>query len=222
MTEPAGPHDADASADADTNANAQAPARRARGKDARLSTPVVLAASSAMLAVGIVAWLGVSMSGSGGDVDPDMEDPEGEYVALSIDDRTPHRVAESYLDAWRRRAWDSAASISVGEAHERALAKRLLDAEIDPVDRVMAREVWERLAGAPLTVEFTDSERTGEHGVATDIVLEGVASYDFMSEPYRREVRWVVRPEGELWRVVSMENGRVLTEIPDLLRGSEL
>lgn len=206
----------------ETEAEGEAPEPRTRKKDARLSTPVVLAASSAMLAIGIVAWLGVSMSGSGDDVDPDMEDPEGEYVALSIDDRTPHRVAESYLDAWRRRAWTEAASISVGDAHERALEKRVLDAEIDPVDRVMAREVWERLAGAPLTVEFNDSSRTAEHGVATDIVLEGVASYDFMNEPYRREVRWVVRPEGELWRVVSMENGRVLTEIPDLLRGSEL
>ena len=195
--------------------------KNARPLDKRISTPVVLAVSSGMVAVGLVAWFGVASMNTS-DVDDDMEDPEREYIALSIDDRTPHRVAESYLDAWRRRAWTEAASISVGAAHTRALEKRVLDADIDPVDRVMAREVWERLAGAPLTVEFTDSSRTPEHGDPSDIVLEGVASYAFMNEPYRREVRWVVRPEGELWRVVSMENGRVLTELPDILRGSDL
>lgn len=185
------------------------------GKDTRVSTPLVLAASSAMVAVGLVAWW--SMSGGSGTPSTSGEDPSDEYVALTIDDRTPRRVAESYLDAWRRRAWDQAASVAVGEAHDRALEKRTRDAEIDPVDRVMAREVWERLAGAPLSIEWGDSSREGE-----DFVLEGIASYDFMNEPYRRRMRWVVRPEGELFRVVSMEHGEVLTEIPDVLRGTEL
>jgi hypothetical protein len=178
----------------------------------RVSTPVVLAASSAMLAVGLIGFF------YAGAIDVPRA-PEGDlpdnYVALSIDDRTPERVAESFLDAWRRRAWDQAASIAVGEARESVLTKQAEDAEVDPVDRVMARDVWERLAGAPLEVEFSRSDVVEGGGLQ----LHGVASYDFMNEPYRREMTWVVRPEGDLWRVEHMEAGDVLTEIPELLRG---
>lgn len=179
----------------------------------KLSTPVVLAAASSMLALGMIGFFYASEP-------PETDEPDlpDNYVALSIDDRTPERVAESFLDAWRRRAWDQAEEISVGEAHEAVLTKRVNDAEIDPVDRVMARDVWERLAGAPLEVEFVRSERVDGGG----LYLHGIASYDFMNEPYRREMSWVVRPEGELWRVERMEAGEVLTEIPDLLEGAEL
>lgn len=183
-------------------------------KAKRVSTPVVLTAASSMLAIGVIGFY-YAGEGPAGEAEPDLPD---NYVALSIDDRTPERVASSFLDAWRRRAWDQAEQISIGEAHEEVLNKRIADAEIDPVDRVMARDVWERLAGAPLEVEFVRSDRVDGGG----LYLHGVAAYDFMNQPYRREMSWVVRPEGELWRVERMELGEVLTEIPDLLEGSEL
>ncbi len=183
-------------------------------KSSRISTPVVLTAASTMLVVG---GIGFFFSGEGGPSRDDESLPNN-YVALSIDDRTPERVAESFLDAWRRRAWDQAAAISVGEAHEAVLTKQAADEDVATADRVMAREVWDRLAGAPLEVEFVRSDRTEAGGLE----LHGIASYDFMNAPYRREMSWVVRPEGELWRVEVMETGEVLTEIPDLLRGTEL
>lgn len=179
----------------------------------RLSTPVVLAASSSMLAVGLIGFYYASAT-DGAARRPEADLPDN-YVALSIDDTTPERVASSFLDAWRRRAWDQAASIAIGEARETVLTKQAEDAEVDPVDRVMARDVWERLAGAPLEVEFSRSDVVAGGGLQ----LHGVASYDFMNEPYRREMIWVVRPEGDLWRVEHMEAGDVLTEIPELLRG---
>lgn len=183
---------------------------------ARVSTPVVLATASTMLAIGLIAM--VSMSGRSGAGGAIHADAGPDFVALVIDDRTPERAAESYLDAWRRRAWDQAELVAIGEARARAAEKRAADAEIDPVDRAMARDVWARLAGAPLEVQFTQSDVLEGGG----LLLHGIASYEFMNEPYRREMSWVVRPEGELWRVESMEAGDVLTEIPEILRGTEL
>jgi hypothetical protein len=184
-------------------------------KGPKLSTPMVLAASSAMITVGIIAMYAI-------DVPAELAEDEAqrqEYAALVIDDRTPERVAQSYLDAWRRRAWDQAASISIGEAHERALTKQLADEGVEHQDRVMAREVWERLSSAPMDVDFQGAEMLDDRG---GLFLHAIASYDFMNHPYRREVSWVVRPEGSLFRVERMENGRVLTAIPDILEGTDL
>lgn len=180
-----------------------------------LPAPLVLAASSGMIAIGIAAFWAIDTPA---EVALD-EQAEHEYAALTIDDRTPERVAQSYLDAWRRRAWDQAASISIGHAHDTAVEKQAMDMDVQHADRVMAREVWERLASAPLEVEFTGSERLDDVG---GLYLHGIASYEFMGSPYRREVGWVVRPEGTLFRVERMETGTVLTEIPQLLEGSEL
>jgi hypothetical protein len=179
----------------------------------RISTPLVLAASSGMIAIGLAAFFGVQTA----TVVEEEDAARAALAALVLDDRTPEAVAESYLDAWRRRAWDDAARVSVGEARESALHKKQLDQEMDPTDRAMAREVWERLAGAPMEVELTGSENL-EGGA---LALDGIAAYQFMGAPYRRQVRWEVVPEGELWRVRSMVNGEVLTATPPLLRGAE-
>ena len=187
-------------------------------REKRISTPLVLAASSGMIAIGLVAFMGVQTVQR-------VEDEQAQRVqlaALVLDDRTPEAVAESYLDAWRRRAWDDAARVSVGDANAAALQKKQLDLEMDPTDRAMAREVWERLAGAPLEVEFAGSENL-EGGA---IAISGIASYQFMGSPYRREVRWEIVPhddatETTLYRVRRMENGEVLTDVPALLRGAE-
>jgi hypothetical protein len=181
----------------------------------RVSAPLVLAASSGMIAIGVAAFWAIDTP-----AEVPLEDrAQQEYAALTIDDRTPERVATSYLDAWRRRQWDQAASISIGAAHEAALEKQAMDLDVEHEDRVMAREVWERLSSAPLQVDFTGHERLDDIG---GLYLHGVAAYEFMGTPYRREIGWVVRPEGDLFRVERMENGTVLTAIPHLLEGSEL
>ncbi len=180
-----------------------------------MPAPLVLAASSGMVAIGLAAFWAIDTP-----AEVALEErAQQEYAALTIDDRTPERVATSYLDAWRRRSWDQAASISIGDAHSAALQKQAMDLEVEHEDRVMAREVWERLSSAPLEVDFTGSERLDDIG---GLYLHGVASYQFMGAPYRREVGWVVRPEGTLFRVERMENGRVLTAVPRMLEGSEL
>lgn len=181
----------------------------------KISTPVVLASSSAMILIGLVAWF-VSRT-------PDQIREEHEQraaiAALRIDDRTPEAAAESFLDAWRRRAWDEAEGISTGEAQARVQQKRAAEEQVDPQDREMAREVWQTLAGAPLTVTFSQSDTLEEGRIA----LRGVAAYALVGQPYAREMEWlVVRVEddgGERWRVERMVTGPVLTDMPDLLEG---
>lgn len=169
-----------------------------------------------MIAIGVVAFAGTQL----GERIEGEERARSELVALVVDDRSVEAVAESYLDAWRRRSWRAAEGISIDAAREAVREKRARDEAMDPEDRDMARGVWERLASAPLRVDFVASENLGEEAIA----LSGVANYDFMGNPYRREVRWEVvpAPDGSgHFRVRRMEMGEVLTETPRLLEGIE-
>jgi hypothetical protein len=168
-----------------------------------------------MIAIGLVTWM-VSRA-------PEQVRVErAERVRLSelsIDDRTAEAVAESFYDAWRRRSWDEAEGIAIGRALERVRNKRAIEAEVSPEDREMAREAWQALAGAPLTVYFQQSD-TLEEGQR--IAFRGIAAYDLVGQPYRREVDFIVVRQGvAVWRVESMELGRVLTELPRLLELGE-
>lgn len=179
----------------------------------RVSAPLVLAVSSGMVAIGLVAAFAYDAPAA---VERDRQE-RARVAALVLDDRTPEAVSESFLDAWRRRAWDEAARMASGDALAATQTKKAADEALDPTDRAMARDVWERLASAPLEVQFTRSAEWE----TTGFVLDGIAAYDLLGTPYRREMRWFVRREGELYRVERMENGRVLTEMPELMRGAE-
>ncbi|MDQ3034455.1 MAG: hypothetical protein M3Y87_18750 [Myxococcota bacterium] len=183
-------------------------------KKKTMSTPMVLAASSAMVVIGLVAW----MVGRAPDQARVEQTQRARMAELRIDDRTAESVAESFYDAWRRRAWDEAEGIAVGEARERVLAKRAAEADVNPEDREMAREAWQALAGAPLTVYFQQSETLEED---RRIAFRGIAAYDLVGQPYRREVEFVVVRAGEVWRVERMEPGRVITDVPALLELGE-
>lgn len=175
----------------------------------RIPTPVVLASSSAMIVTGALAWW-VSRA-------PEQERIErvqrtARATAPRIDDRTPEAAAESFLDAWRRRAWDEAERLSVGEARARVAQKRAAEAELEPEDREMARRLWEAMASAPLRVSFLQSDDLGGR-----FALRGVAAYDFVGRPYRRHMEWLVVRQGDVYRVERMVHGRVITPLPDLL-----
>ena len=175
---------------------------------------MVLAASSTMIVIGLLAWA-VSRA-------PEQARTEqvqrGRIAELRIDDRSPEAVAESFYDAWRRRSWDEAERISVGEARARVQAKRAAEAALEPEEREMARRAWRELAGAPLTMFFQQSDTLEPE---RRIALRGVAGYDVLQQPYRREVDFEVVREGERWRVTRMVPGRVLTETPALLRAAD-
>ena len=178
----------------------------------RLSTPLVLAASSGMLAVAGVVWLS-------------LEDPapppshEGRRPGdLRIDDRSPESAAQSFYDAWRRRRWDAAERVAVGAARREVDAKREADASLPREERLIAERTWDALAHAPLTLAL---DRVDILQGGARYALSGTAEYRFVGQPYRREVAFDVVRAGDRYRVEEMHLGEVLTELPDLFRGGE-
>lgn len=174
----------------------------------RLSTPLVLAAASAMLAVAAVIFFGLT-----------AEEPaivqDTEPGGLRIDDSSPERAAESFYDAWRRRRWPEADRLSVGQARREVHQKQAADEAMDQEDRVIAERGWDALAAAPLELHIEQTEiEPGDR-----FVLHAVAEYELVGSPYRRRVVMEVRGTPEGYRVERMELGEVLTELPPILRG---
>lgn len=174
----------------------------------RISTPLVLAAASAMLAVAAVVLVS-------------MKDEVSEAPTVSagdppmIDDSSPERVAESFYDAWRRRHWASALRISVGKARAAVREKQARDEAMPREERIVAERTWDALARAPLTLLLDEAEMLGDDRYR----LRGTAEYQFVGHPYRRRVEFRIEPDGTAYRVAEMELGEVLTELPELFRG---
>lgn len=178
----------------------------------RVSAPMVLAGASAMVAVGIVALMVVQAPQAA-----EVEHADRAARAETrVDDRTAEAAAESFLDAWRRREWDIAEGLSTGLALGEVQTKRARDDDVVDEDREMAEQVWRQLAASPLQVFFTRSETLEAD---QRIALHGIAAYELVGHPYRREMSFVVVRQGEVWRVEEMTSGRVLTELPSLLGG---
>ncbi len=179
-------------------------------RETRLSTPLVLAAASAMLAVAVVVWLGAFPDEPGAQ-------PADPRERLVVDDRTPERAAESFYDAWRRRRWAQALEVSVGHAREEVLRKQARDQSLPREERIVAERMWDALATAPLTLVLDEAEMLG----GGRLLLRGTAEYEFVNRPYRRRVEFEVVPRGERHRVARMTLGEVLTELPPMFRGAD-
>ena len=185
---------------------------RPPGAERRISTPLVLTAASAMLAVAGVVVL------SAQDPAPTpVPSPGDEREALHVDDTSPESVAESFYDAWRRRRWPEALHISVGRARQDVLEKEARDAALSHDERVVAERMWDALAHAPLSLELDEVEMLGGERYR----LRGIAEYQFVGQPYRRRVSFLAVQEAEgHYRVTQMDLGEVLTQLPDLFRGT--
>lgn len=174
----------------------------------RLSTPLVLAAASGMLAVAFVVYVGMD--------EPAEPDPmEAAAVdELHVDDSTPETAAQSFYDAWRRRRWEAAGELSVGAAQDEVQQKQAADEAMPRDERIVAERTWDALARAPLTLALEQVDILG----GGRFHLAGTAEYLFVGQPYRRRVEFDVVREGEAFRVERMELGEVLTELPDLFK----
>lgn len=175
----------------------------------RVSTPLVLALASGMIAISIVVIGG--MAGDDGAPAPTDAGPR----ALRIDDSTPEAAAESFYDAWRRREWRAALRVSVGEAQREARAKQARDEAMPHEERVVAERAWDAMANAPLHLALDEAEMLGGDRYR----LGGTAEYSLVGRPYRRRVSFLVLPRDGRYRVAQMELGEVLTELPPILRG---
>src|SRR5690606_1383193 len=126
-------------------------ARPVAERETRISTPLVLAAASAMLAVAAVVWFGTRS-------DAETEELAADPLAVRIDDSTPERAAQSFYDAWRRRRWVQALEISIGAARHEVLEKQARDAELPREERIVVERMWDVLARAPLTLALDEAE----------------------------------------------------------------
>lgn len=173
----------------------------------RLPAPLVLAVASAMVSVGVVAWLatrgGVPEPPAGG-----VEIPE-----VIVDTRTPALAAESFLDAWRKRAHDQAAALSVGPAGQAVEARRSRDRQLAPEEREAKQRIWNTMAEGRLGLMVDESEDLPDGRV----VIHGTAEGEFLERPYARRVDFVLRQVDGEWKVEDMELGEILSDMPDFL-----
>jgi hypothetical protein len=179
-----------------------------RAHERHVSAPLVLALASGMLAVAVVVWVGSEPS------EPEL--PPASPSTLRVDDSTPERAAEGFYDAWRRRRWEQALAVSVGTARAAVVRKQARDEDLAPEDRVVVERMWDALARAPLTLMLDEAEILPEN----QLRLRGTAEYRFVDRPYRRRVEFVVVPADGRYRVAEMTLGEVLTELPELFRGT--
>ncbi len=177
----------------------------------RLSTPLVLGAASTMLSLGLVGFY-FSGRPSTHIAEVSLRVP----AVISIVDTTPEAAAESMYDAWRKRAWLQALTLSESPLRETLLGKQAEDAALAGPEREMAADVWARVAASPLRIRYLGSERDGD-----DYELDAIAGYNFMGRPYERRVHFRVVHRGQHYRVTRMDFGETLSEPSALLRGLE-
>lgn len=181
-------------------------ARRRRQR--RISGPIVLALASAMVCVGVAAvWL--SRNGP----EPSAHQAVAPDGGVRVDTSTPERAAETFLDAWRKRRHEAALAVCTGAARRKVEARQARDRRLDEHERALKEQVWDRMARESLKLEVRESRKLP----AGRLLLAGEAVGEFLDHPYRREVTFVLEPQGERWKVADVEFGEILSEMPDLL-----
>jgi hypothetical protein len=172
----------------------------------RISTPVVLAAASVMLSIGAVALI----SAQQGDA-PTAPDAAPPIVPreVAVDQTSPERAAESWLDAWRTRAHDTGLRLSVGAAREKIELRRTREEAMSPEDRALGEAVWKQLADTRLRLQINESEDL-EGG---RLALRGRGVGEWMGRPYVRRMEFVMEKRGAAWFVASY---RFFEDEPDL------
>lgn len=173
----------------------------------RLPVPLVLAAASAMVCVGIVAWA-LSRPGA---VDP--EPSSAETPEVRVDTSSPSLAAESFLDAWRKRAHGTASELSVGDARAAVDNRKRSDDLMSPEERAAKQQIWDQLADSRLALMVDQSEELRDGRV----VIHGTAEGAFLEHEYARRIDFVLRRVDGQWKVEDMQLGDITSDVPDFL-----
>ncbi|MEM9074805.1 MAG: hypothetical protein AAGE52_40285 [Myxococcota bacterium] len=172
-------------------------------RERRISTPVVLIATSAMVCIGVV---GVVI----GNQDDAPEEGAVPGVEVLVDTSTPERAAESFLDAWRKRAHPTALGLAVGLARDEVEERRDRDEALSDHERELKAQVWDAMAQDRLRLLFSEAENLD----AGRLRLGGTTTGTFLGSPYEREMEFVMQPSPEGWRVEAFRFGEILSEVP--------
>lgn len=164
-------------------------------KKKRIPTPVVLVSASLMLSIGVVGIISATSD------DPSVGTP-GEAPPIvprdvPVDQSSPERAAESWLDAWRTRSHDLALRLSSGVAREKVEARRTREEQMTPEDRALGEAVWKQLADTRLRLRINESENLPGGRLA----LRGRAVGEWMGRPYVRRMEFTMEKRGEQWFV---------------------
>lgn len=177
----------------------------AKGTDAkavtkrRVPAALVLATSSAMVSIGIVAWL-VTRPG-----DEAERVAQAEAAEVRVETQSPESAAESFLDAWRKRRFDLGRKLSRGAARA-TVEERANATEQYPQEMLDLQKAWDVLADSRLRYVVSRSEQLAGDRVQ----LDGVAQGEFVKRPYRRKVGFVCVRENGRWLVEEMHLGEIL------------
>ncbi|MEO0324195.1 MAG: hypothetical protein AAF447_14640 [Myxococcota bacterium] len=180
----------------------------AERRQRRLSTPVVLALVSAMVSVGVLALLASR---------PEPAPAPATAARVEVLDDTPEHVAESFLDAWRKREHGVADALSLGPAQARVRARQAADGALAGPERELKQKVWDAMATERLEFFVEESERLAGGRLA----LRGTAEGTFLDAPYERALEFITAPAGDGWRVEDVTFGPILSEVPELLKLEE-
>ena len=173
--------------------------------DRRLPTPLVLVATSTMVSIGLLGmWASVG---------PDEVAEDTPSPAMTVDASTAERAAESFLDAWRKRAHDTAEALATGAALARVQERAARDAAMSDHERELKAQVWDAMARERLHLRLHEAANLeGDR-----LRLKGVAEGTFLGHPYSRAVEFVLHPDGHRWFVEDFAFGEILTETPGSL-----
>lgn len=165
-------------------------------KRKQISTPLALVSASVMVSIGVVAV--ISSQHGGADATPTEAAPVVPRD-VPVDQRTPERAAESWLDAWRTRSHDVALRLSAGVAREKVELRRTREEQMSPEDRALGEAVWKQLADTRLRLRIDESENLPNG----NLTLRGRAEGEWMGRPYIRRMEFVMEKRGLEWFVTA-------------------
>ena len=178
-------------------------------KERRLSTPLVLAAASAMVSIGVIAWIGTRSD----EALPPADARSPNALDVQVDTSTPALAAESFLDAWRKRAHRDALALSTGEAHAAVEARASRDDQLSDEERAAKQQIWNAMAETRLRLMVDGSEDLPEGRV----LIHGTAEGEFLERPYQRRVSFVLTQVDDVWKVERVEFGEIVSDVPEFL-----
>jgi len=165
-------------------------------KRKQISTPLALVSASVMVSIGVVAV--ISSQHGGADATPTEAAPVVPRD-VPVDQSTPERAAESWLDAWRTRSHDVALRLSAGVAREKVELRRTREEQMSPEDRALGEAVWKQLADTRLRLRIDESENLPNG----NLTLRGRAEGEWMGRPYIRRMEFVMEKRGLEWFVTA-------------------
>jgi hypothetical protein len=167
---------------------------------ARIPTPLVLVLSGTMLVIGALAFLSPQFAGPDGERDAPL--PGATPPAVDVRQGTPEAVAETFLDAWRKRDYEVAMALSVARAAASVEARRRRESAMTEQERETAAQLWNTMAEHRLLLEIHDRQAPDDDHVT----LAAVARGRFLNQEYANAVRFELRrDDAGGWKVEAMD-----------------